>query len=157
MTDMTRLGLDPDIKPYDGEWTVIPPGPYDVVIIKDILTDNSAGTGKILKLTLQIINGQFHGELLKDTLNITNPNKLSQEIGQGTLRRICNICRVVYPPSNTVALHGKPIRIVVTTEEFISSTTGSKLKGNKIKKYNPVQSSEIIDTLAQNTNEDVSW
>ena len=138
MTSLNGLTLDPSVEESTGEFTVIPAGKYKACLVGDELTDNKAGTGKILKVKVQITDGQFAGEILTDYINITNPNPQAQAIGQGVLKRICNMCGVQYPPQDTAPLMGKPLGIDVKVEKFVSITSGKELKSNKIKAYGPV-------------------
>jgi len=137
MTDFTGVNLDPNVKESDGGFTVLPAGKYRACIVSDELKDNKNNTGKILGIKLQVVEGQYASEILTDNINITNPSAQCQAIGQGTLKRICNLCQVPYPPQNTNGLMGKPMVVTVQVEEFTSNNTGNKLKSNKIKKYEP--------------------
>jgi hypothetical protein len=89
------------------------------------------------------MDGQFAGEVLTDYINITNPSPKAQAIGQGTLKRICNLCGVPYPPQDTAGLMGKPLGVDVKVEEFTSNNSvdengnPKKLKSNKINAYGP--------------------
>ena len=134
MANFTDLNLDPNVQESTGSATVVPAGQYKVVLVADELADNKNKTGKLLRLKLQIIEGQFQGEILKDALNLTNPSKQCQAIGQGTLLRICNLTSIPYPPADTAGMMGKPITIKVAVEEF-TSDQGNVIKTNKIKAY----------------------
>ena len=67
---------------------------------------------------------------MKDSLNIVNPHKISQAIGQGTLKRICNLCNIVYPPRDTTGLMGKPMVVKVIVDKF-KSDQGNEIQTNK--------------------------
>ena len=135
MANLTGLNLDPNVEESQGEFTVIPAGIYKAVIVHDEICDTKAGTGKLLKLQLQIIEGYHQGAIVKDNLNIINPHQVAQKIGQGTLKRICNLCKVQYPPQDTSGLYGRPMAITVKVSTFTSNLTGEDLKSNKISKY----------------------
>ena len=135
MSDLSGLNLDANVQENDGEFTVLPAGKYKMVMVGDELKDNKAMTGKILVVKLQIIEGQFAQEIVKDNINITNPSPQCQAIGQGTLKRICNMCQVPYPPQDTNGLMGKPMVVTIGVEEFTSNVSGKTLKSNKVKKY----------------------
>jgi hypothetical protein len=137
MTSLAGVQLDPNVEESTGAFTVIPAGKYKACLVSDELRDNSAGTGKVLMVKIQIMDGQFAGEVLTDYINITNANPKAQAIGQGTLKRICNLCGVPYPPQDTAGLMGKPLGIDVKVERFTSNTTGKELDSNKIKSYGP--------------------
>ena len=138
MADLTGTGLDPNVQENSGGFTVIPEGKYQVVIVGDKLVPTKAGTGKMLELKVQIIEGDHRGETIMDRLNIVNASSVAQAIGQGQLKRICNLCGVQYPPTSTDGLIGKPMMATVKIEEFKSNRTGEMLKSNKISGYNPV-------------------
>lgn len=135
MSDLSNMGLDPDVKEQSGAFTVWNPGKYLAVITGDQITTTKAGNGKILELKLQCTTGQYAGEIITDRLNILNPSTIAQQIGQGQLKRICTLCKVPYPPTNTTGLYGKPLLITVGVEEFVSNTTGKALSSNKITGY----------------------
>ena len=135
MANLTGLNIDPEVQESDGVFEVLPGGKYKVAMVGDELKDNKAGTGKILVIRLQVIEGQYAQEIIKDNINITNPSAVCTAIGQGTLKRICNLCSVQFPPTETTGLMGKPMVITVGVEDFKSNTTGNTLKSNKVKKY----------------------
>lgn len=138
MADLTGTNLDPNVEESGGGFTVIPAGKYKAVIIADRITDTKNGSGKMLEMKVQIIDGPQKGETLTDRLNIVNASAQAQAIGQGQLKRICGLCGVQYPPTSTEGLIGKPMQITVEIEEFTSNKTGNTLKSNKIKAYNDV-------------------
>lgn len=153
MADLSNVGIDPNVEKNTGEFTVLPPGNYEAVIVGDELSDNKAGTGKILKLSVQIISGRFAGTVLKDTLNITNPSPVAQQIGQGVLKNICEICKVPFPPKDTTLLRGKPMSIQLAVEEFTSKKSGKQLSSNKIKKYDVKGSAPATPAPAQTSQQ----
>lgn len=139
MADLTGTNLDPNVEENTGGFTIIPAGKYKAVIIADRLQDTKNGSGKMLELKVQIIEGTHQGETIIDRLNIVNASSVAQAIGQGQLKRICNLCGAPYPPANTNGLIGRPMEITVKVEEFESNKTGEMLQSNKISAYNPVQ------------------
>ena len=138
MADLSGANLDPNVEENSGGFTGVPEGKYQVVIVGDQLKDTKAGTGKILELKVQIVDGEHRGVTIVDRLNILNNSDVAQKIGQGQLKRLCNLCGVAYPPSSTDGLIGKPMWATVKTEEFTSKNTGNLLPSNKITGYNPV-------------------
>jgi len=147
MADLSGANLDPNVEEDSGGFTVVPDGKYQVVIVGDKLKDTKAGTGKLLELKVQIIDGEHRGGTITDRLNILNKSDTAQKIGQGQLKRICNLCGVDYPPSSTDGLIGKPMMATVKTEEF-TSDSGNLLKSNKISGYNPVPATPDVATGA---------
>ena len=137
MADLSTYNIDPDVEESTGEFIVIPEGKYKAVILSDDLSDNKAGTGKLLTLIVQVIDGKFAGHELKDRLNIVNQSTTAQRIAQGTLKRICNVTGVAFPPADTRKIYGIPMTITVGVEQFQSNTTNKTLQSNKIKAYGP--------------------
>ncbi len=139
MTSLAGLNLDPNVQENSGGVTILPAGKYKACLIRDELRDNRNKNGKILEIKVQVVEGTHAGTILTDYINIINPSPQCQAIGQGTLRRICNICKVEYPPQDTAGLMGKAFVIDVAVEKFTSNTTGNELDSNKIKRYSPVE------------------
>ena len=138
MANLAGIPLQADVQENTGEFIVIPAGKYRACLVADELRDNSQNTGKVLKVTIQIMEGQFAGETLTDYINITNASAQCQAIGQGTLKRICNLCGVQYPLKDTAVLMGKPLGVDIKVKKFTSNTTGKELESNKIRAYGPV-------------------
>ena len=142
MANLSGLGIDPDVKESTGEFIILPEGKYKAVILTDELASNKADDGKLLILKVQIIDGKFTGHEILDRLNIINKSQVAQSIAQGTLKRICAVCKVPFPPSDTKKLYGVPMIITVGVEEFESNKSGKMLKSNKIKAYAPVETAQ---------------
>ena len=143
MADLSGANLDPNVKENSGGFTVVPEGKYQVVIVGDKLTPTKSGTGKMLELNVQVIEGEHRGSTITDRLNIVNASSVAQAIGQGQLKRICNLCGVDYPPTSTDGLIGKPMVATVKIETFTSNTSGNELQSNKISGYNPVPAPNV--------------
>ena len=152
MANLINEGLDPNVEESSSGFTVFPAGTYPVVIIADELKDNSAKTGKIYNLELMIIDGEFKNGTLKDRLNIKNPAEIAQKIGQGTLKKLCRLTNVTYPPEDTNKMHGIPIMATVIIEKFTSNKSGKELSGNKITGYQEYKKTTISASPAPSTN-----
>jgi len=136
MAQLSGLNINPDVPESGGDFVVLPPGKYQAVIIGDTLKDTKAGTGKILEVRLQIQDrGEFYGTEIIDRLNIINPSEKAQAIGQGVLKRICNLTGAPFPPPDTRKCYGKPMTITVKIEEFESNNSGKMLQSNKVTGY----------------------
>ena len=139
MANLQGINIDANV-PEAGSFTIIPPATYKAVIAGDKITTTKDGRGKMLELTVQIIEGPYTGLTIIDRLNIVNASQQAQNIAQGTLKRICGVLRAPFPPQTTDALMGKPMLVTVGVEEFTSNKTGNVLKSNKIKNYAPIPS-----------------
>jgi hypothetical protein len=138
MANLSNEGIDGNIPENRGSFVCVPVGIYEAVIVADRLTDTKNGGGKLLEMKNQIIEGPFAGTIIIDRLNIRNSSAQAAAIGQGQLKRICNICGVPFPPADTSMLYGKPMLITVKVEGFKSKTTGKDLESNKISAYDKV-------------------
>ena len=153
MADFSSIknDLDPNVEKNSGGFEIIPEGDYKIVILKDTVKDNKKNTGKIWKLKLQIIEGQFKNKILDDNINIIHNSPICQKIGQGVLRNISELTGTPYPPKNTDAIFGKPIGCHISIQEFTSNVSGNKLQSNNICSYFDL---EEIEDIADEDNQD---
>ena len=129
MANLMNEGLDENVPENTGKIPTIPAGEYKVVMIGDEIKPTVAGTGKLFVVKNQIIEGEYKQHILKDNLNIKNPSIVCQNIGQGTLKRLCRIVGVSFPPNDTSFMYGKPYVISISIND----------KGyNQVDAYNPV-------------------
>lgn len=132
MSDLGDLNFDANqVEPNSFE--LIPPGDYDAVIVKSETKGTSTG-GKMLKLKLQILNGQYQNRLLFDNLNLWNQSADAVKIAKGTLSSICRAVNVP-TPKDSAELCNKPLRITVG----IQKGTGNYNDQNCVKSYKPRQ------------------
>jgi hypothetical protein len=141
MADLTPLNYNPEnVEDLGDGFKVIPPGTYNVIIVESDVADTKAGTGKILKLKYQIIDGANVGDTIADNINIINPSEVAQKIGQSQLKNICDAIGHKGLLKDSTQLHGKPLAVKVVIEDFTSNTTGKVLQSNKVEKRMPKQS-----------------
>ena len=130
MADLT--GFDASkVEPGGG---AIPRGEYQVVIVESDKVPTKAGTGFLLKLKLQIVEGEHKGLTLTDRLNLWNPNEVASRIAQGTLSAICRAVNVL-TPQGSEQLHHKQLTAVVEVKQLDGGVT------NEVKGYKPRQTS----------------
>jgi len=159
MSDLSNMGMDPNTEETTGAFNVVPAGRYEMVIIADNLKDAKSGKGKVLSLTFQIVSGPEKDSTIIVRLNIKNTSEVAERIGQGTLKRLCRLTGVTFPPANTDHMKGKPIMGTVVVKSFKSNNTGDMLESNDIKAFNsraiempgPEPSSPTQD------NSDIPW
>ncbi len=130
MADLT--GFDASkVEPSGG---AIPKGEYQVVIVESDKVATKAGTGFLLKLRLQIVEGEHKGRTLTDRLNLWNPNEVASRIAQGTLSAICRAVNVL-TPQGSEQLHHKQLTAVVEVKQLDEGVA------NEVKGYKPRQTS----------------
>jgi hypothetical protein len=110
MADLS--GFDANQVEPSSDLDPIPAGKYLAVVTESEMAPNKAGTGHYLKLTFQIIEGQFKNRLLWTRLNLDNPNATAVQIARGELSAICRAVGVL-APSDSVELHNLPLVIHV--------------------------------------------
>lgn len=115
---------------------LLPPGEYLVQIVQSEMKATRAGTGQMLALEMDIIDGPHSGRKLWDNLNLVNPNPQAVEIAQRTLSAICHAVGQMQV-IDSEQLHFKPMLAVV---EVIPAGTDKKgytreKPENKVKGY----------------------
>lgn len=138
MASLAGVNLDPNVPEATDGYEVLPVGKYQMVIIGDELKATKAGTGKYLAVKLQVVKGAHAAKQVTDNINLINPSQVCQQIGQSTLKKICTLCGVQYPPQDTAGLYGKPMEVNIDVKEFTSNNTGNKLQSNNVKSYGKV-------------------
>lgn len=116
-----------DIEPNQA-LSPVPAGDYEVIIAASELLPTSSGTGRMLKLTLQITKGPFQNRKLFDNLNIDNPSAMAVQIARGTLSAICRAVGVL-TPSDSSELHNRPLMAKVVVKPSEEYGPQNKVKG----------------------------
>ena len=131
MANLESLNFDANqVQPNSFE--LLPAGEYEAIIVASSMDMTKDGTGKFLKLELQILNGEYQNKKLFDRLNLINPNDQAVQIARGTLSAICRAVGVMTPHEST-ELHNRPLRIKVGIREG----KGEYNDQNVIKAYKP--------------------
>jgi len=108
----------------------IPAGTYLAHITESDVQLLKSGNGTGLKLTFEIIDGQYKGRRVWDNLNIKHTNDETQRIAQSQLSALCHAVNVI-KLQDTAALHMKPVNIKVVVRE----AQGQYQASNNIKGY----------------------
>ena len=80
--DFDVTSYEPQIK---SSFEPLPPGDYQAIISDSAIKATKAGTGEYIELTMQITDGQHSGRRIWERLNISNPNKVAEEIARSQL------------------------------------------------------------------------
>ena len=105
-------GFDANQVDPTGYFEPIPAGKYLAVITDSEMKYNKAGTGSLLQLTFQIIEGEYQNRLIWTRLNLDNPNAVAVQIARADLSAICRAVGVL-SPRDSVELHNLPLVIHV--------------------------------------------
>lgn len=140
---MAQMNHTVDTQDTQEGFDIIPAGEYIAVIESSDLVPTKAGTGEILKLTYQIIDGPQKGKKLFNNLNLKNPNQQAVQIATRSLNSI-GVAVGVTDIKDSSQLHNIPMKIDVMVKD--DATYG---KQNNIKKHIPMnKDSEPIQTEA---------
>ena len=110
MADLS--GFDANQVEPTGDFEPIPAGKYLAVITESEMKANKAGTGSLLQLTFQVIEGEHQNRLLWARLNLDHPNAVAVQIARADLSAICRAVGVL-APKDSVELHNLPLVIHV--------------------------------------------
>jgi hypothetical protein len=108
----------------------LPAGWYKCVITESEEKPTKAQTGSYLQMTLEVIEGDYHGRKVFERLNLNNPNQTAVEIAQRTLSSICRAINVM-TPRNSSDLHDKPVMVKIA----VKPGDGQYGASNDIKEY----------------------
>jgi len=121
---MANLGeaIDIDnIVPERGDFEPLPAGNYMAQVIDSDVVDTKANDGKILKLTLEVMDGPHANRKIWVNLNYINKNATAQRIAAETIKKICDAVGHTGQLTDSEVLHYRPMRVKVTirkSEEY---------------------------------------
>lgn len=131
-------GFDANQIEPTGDFEAIPAGKYLAVITDSEMKPNKAGTGSLLQLTFQVIEGDYENRLLWTRLNLDHPNATAVQIARADLSAICRAVGVL-APKDSVELHNLPLMINVRCKK--RQDTGDVV--NEIKGYSPRETKAV--------------
>ncbi|GGC63861.1 hypothetical protein GCM10011504_47590 [Siccirubricoccus deserti] len=119
---------------------LLPPGKYAVQIVQSEMRPTKAGTGQMLWLEMDVVEGPHQGRKIWDQLNLVNPNQQTVEIAQRTLSAICHAVGQLQV-SDSEQLHLRPMLITLAVEpdkrdEHLPPE--ERRKQNRVKGYAPL-------------------
>ena len=123
-----------EVEPSTG-FSAIPAGKYLAVITEDEMKETRSGGGQYLKLTFEIIDGEYKGRKLWVNLNLVNANPKAVEIARADLSAICRAVGVMQL-QDTVQLYNLPLVINVKckkdpeTDEMRNEVKGYEAKAS---------------------------
>lgn len=126
-----------DFEPLD-VYEPIPVGEYIAMIVDSERVKTKNGNGEQIKLTWQIVDGEYDGRKVFDRLNLDNPNTTAVEM---SMRQLSSICHATgkHRIADSAELHNIPCLIGVE----IRSATPQYAASNRIRRYNLID-----DTIA---------
>jgi hypothetical protein len=130
---MAEINYTVDTNDTQEGFDVIPAGEYPAVITASEYNMNKQGTGKVLALTYEIIDGHFNGSKLFNYLNLEHQKENVVAMARRTLNAIGVAVGITSVVTNSEMLHNIPMKIEVGVKD--DPNYG---KGNVIKKHAPI-------------------
>jgi hypothetical protein len=130
---MASLGgtFDPNEIPQDERsFEPMPAGDYPCQIVDSEIVTTKSG-GEMLKLTLEVTDGQYANRKVWDNLNIRNANAQAQQIAHRALADLCAACGLG-PISDSEELHFRPFIAALKIEQ---DKSGQYEPRNAVKRY----------------------
>lgn len=128
---MTQFAFDATTVAPQESLAPIPAGIYTANIVDSDVAQLKSGNGTALQLTFVVLDGPCVNRKVWTQLNIRHTNADAERIAQSQLSAICHAVGVPRI-SDSVQLHGKPMRIRVTIRKDDTGQYGDK---NEIKGY----------------------
>jgi len=135
---MALINYPVDKNAVEESFDVLPAGEYQAIVENSDYVENKTGTGRILKLTYQIIDGPLKGRKIFENLNLENTCAQAQEISRKALNSLSLAVGISTVIKDSSELHNRPLKIDVTVKE--DSQYG---KQNRIKKHMSLNGSAI--------------
>lgn len=110
MADLRHLNFDASQEEPNEGFDPVPSGWYLCVVSDSEMKKTKAGTGEYLKLTFEIIEGEYKGRKLWAQLNLDNPNAQAVQIARGELSALCRAIGVLVP-KDSCELHDRPLLV----------------------------------------------
>lgn len=113
-------------------------GLYVASISESEVVATKAGTGQMLRLTWDVLDGPMKGRKLFDRINIANQNPKAEEIGQRQLSTLCHAVGVLQL-KDTTQLHGRACTLRVAIRKDESGQYGDQ---NEVKDYRALEGAQ---------------
>lgn len=120
-----------NVEPQQTAFDPVPAGNYVAVITDSEI--KATRSGRALKLTFRIVEGQHNNRLIWANLNVENQSAQAQEIAQKQLSALCHAVGVINL-TDTLQLHDKPVRIRVK----VRAAEGEYAASNDVTGYEAV-------------------
>lgn len=98
------------------DFVALPAGIYNVVCMDANWKTTKAGTGKMLVLEFEVLDGDKKGRKVFTNLNLENPNATAVRIAQSELSSICRAIGVLKPASEHDLIN-RPLQVSVYLDD----------------------------------------
>jgi hypothetical protein len=133
LTGIFGQGFNADEVPLE-ERELLPAGQYMVLVESSEVAETKSGTGTMLKVTLNVIDGPYTNRKIFWNINIQNQNEVAQGIGQRQLAQLCHAVGKIWIQDSS-ELHLIPFIARVAIKQ---DKTGNYSDQNEVKEAKPV-------------------
>lgn len=120
-----QTSIDPDtIEKGQNGFDPMPAGEYAAHIIESDVTPTKSGSGLMLKLTWEILEGEFEKRRVWQNINYQNQSEKAQLIGQQQIKAICDAVGFSGLLDDSEVLHFKPVRLRIGLEKGGAKDSG---------------------------------
>jgi hypothetical protein len=113
----------------DSKFEALPAGEYRAVMVESERKKTKDGTGELLQVKLQVVDGPFKNRTVIDRFNLWNKNPQATTIAQQQFKKVCEAVNVL-KPGDSSALHMKPLMIKLAVREY-NGNDQNEVKGYK--------------------------
>ena len=113
---------------YSDALDCLPAGKYRVMITSVETKETRSGTGRYMRLKMQVLDGQYANWSTTDMINIENDNKKAEEIGWQQLKKLVKAIWGEFPEEFTAQDLENQILVVTTKVEEYNGSLSSKVK-----------------------------
>jgi hypothetical protein len=132
--------------------TCAPAGRYDAIIVDVEDKENKAGTGKFLRIKLQIVADRYRNFEVTDLINYEHQNPQAQSIARKQLRKLAIAAFGEDKQFGTPELIGKICTITTKVEEYNGDYTAkvaSYVTSSTTQPSTPVTPQDVLNKLPQ--------
>jgi hypothetical protein len=123
-------GFDANDHKSREECRTIPAADYLAAIVEHVWKQAKSGKGRLLELTLEILDGEYKGRKIRDWLNLEHSDQTTVAIAKQALSEICRATNIMRP-LDAQQFHRIPIGVTVAC----AKSKDTDEINNKIKKY----------------------
>tara|TARA_Y100000593_G_scaffold80757_1_gene150837 strand:+ start:1029 stop:1508 length:480 start_codon:yes stop_codon:yes gene_type:complete len=129
------------------DFDAIPAGDYSLIVKGTEVKKTKAGTGQILSVEYEVLDGECIGRKLFGNFNLVNPNRQAVDIGRKQLAQLSQAVGIRGPLRDSAQLHDVPFRAVVICKK--SEQYGMQ---NEIRKYLPMSAATHAEPVSAATS-----
>lgn len=128
------------------DFAVVPAGTYPAIAVSSEMKPTKSGTGQMLVVTFELLDGQFKGSKVWARMNLVNQNQQAVDIAKRELGELCRAVGVIMP-NDSSELHNRPLMLELDVEK-----DDKNKDRNVIKKYHSINQGGAVGTQAPAAN-----